>query len=50
MVDFDPGNNIAHNNLASAQWSLAESYWAKRFIGAGRYQKPTEALTFISKP
>jgi hypothetical protein len=27
MVDFDPGNNIAHNNLASAQWSLAESYW-----------------------
>ena len=29
---------------------LAESYWAKRFIGAGRYQKPTEALTFISKP
>jgi hypothetical protein len=28
MVDFDPGNNIAHNNLASAQWSLAESYWS----------------------
>ena len=27
MVDFDPGNNIAHNNLASAQWSLAETYW-----------------------
>lgn len=29
---------------------LSESYWAKRFIGAGRYQKPSEALTFISKP
>lgn len=29
---------------------LGESYWAKRFLGAGRYQKPSEALTFISKP
>lgn len=29
---------------------LSENYWAKRFIGAGRYQKPSEALTFISKP
>ncbi len=29
---------------------LDESYWAKRFIGAGRYQKPSEALTFISNP
>ena len=28
MVDFDPGNMIAQNNLASAQWGLAESYWA----------------------
>jgi hypothetical protein len=27
MVDFDPGNNIAQNNFASAQWSLAETYW-----------------------
>ncbi len=29
---------------------LDEAYWSKRFIGAGRYQKPSEALTFISKP
>ena len=27
MVDFDPDNNIAQNNLSSAQWSLAETYW-----------------------
>ena len=27
---------------------LDESYWAKRFLGAGRYQKPSESLTFIS--
>jgi hypothetical protein len=27
MVDFDPGNNIAQNNLASTLWSLAETYW-----------------------
>jgi len=27
MVDFDPGNNIAQNNLASVLWSLAETYW-----------------------
>ena len=29
---------------------LDESYWAKRFLGAGRYQKPSEALTFVSNP
>jgi tetratricopeptide (TPR) repeat protein len=28
LVDFDPGNKIAQNNLGSANWSLAESYWA----------------------
>jgi len=29
---------------------LDESYWAKRYLGAGRYQKAPEALTFISNP
>jgi hypothetical protein len=28
LVDFDGGNKIAHNNLASVQWSLAETYWS----------------------
>ncbi len=28
LVDFDPGNKIAHNNLGSVQWSLAEAYWS----------------------
>jgi len=29
---------------------LDEAYWSKRFLGAGRYQKPMESLTFVSNP
>jgi murein DD-endopeptidase / murein LD-carboxypeptidase len=29
---------------------LDESYWAKRFIGIGRYQKPTDNLLLVSNP
>jgi len=29
LVDFDPGNKIAQNNLATMLWSLSESYWAQ---------------------
>ena len=28
LVDFDPKNAVAQNNLASVQWSTAEAYWA----------------------
>ncbi len=28
LVDFDPKNMVAQNNLASVQWSTAEAYWA----------------------
>ena len=28
LVDFDPKNTVAQNNLASVQWSTAEAYWA----------------------
>jgi hypothetical protein len=28
LVDLDPGNMVSQNNLGSAYWSLAESYWA----------------------
>jgi tetratricopeptide (TPR) repeat protein len=28
LVDLDPGNKIAQNNLGSAQMALAECYWA----------------------
>lgn len=31
LVDFDPGNKINHNNLASVNWTLAGTYWS---IGA----------------
>jgi hypothetical protein len=31
LVDFDPGNKINHNNLASVLWTLAGTYWS---IGA----------------
>ena len=27
LVDFDPKNIVAQNNLASVQWSTAEAYW-----------------------
>ena len=28
LVDFDPKNMVAQNNLASVQWSTSEAYWA----------------------
>jgi tetratricopeptide (TPR) repeat protein len=28
LVDFDPRNMVAQNNLASVQWSTGEAYWA----------------------
>jgi tetratricopeptide (TPR) repeat protein len=28
LVDFDPKNTVAQNNLASVQWSTSEAYWA----------------------
>ena len=28
LVDFDPKNMVAQNNLASVQWGTAEAYWA----------------------
>ncbi len=27
LVDFDPKNSVAQNNLASVQWSTSEAYW-----------------------
>jgi hypothetical protein len=27
LVDFDPKNTVAWNNLASVQWSTSEAYW-----------------------
>ena len=28
LVDFDPKNTVAQNNLASVQWTTSETYWA----------------------
>ncbi len=28
LVDFDPKNTVAQNNLASVQWTTSEAYWA----------------------
>ncbi len=33
LVDFDPKNMVAQNNLASVQWATSEAYWAD---GTGR--------------
>ena len=27
QIDLDPGDTIAHNNLGTVQWSLADTYW-----------------------
>jgi len=28
LVDFDPKNTVAQNNLASVQWATSQAYWA----------------------